>query len=75
MIAIILKKNIRVGICSGLFMILYGLFRVLIEQFREPDAQIGYVFNFLSMGSILSFVMILGGLFIFIRIKNNAIYK
>ena len=75
LITVILKKSIRIGLCSSLFMILYGVFRILAEQFREPDAQIGYLFNLFSMGSFLSFTMILAGLFIFIRIKNNEIYK
>ena len=75
LIVVILKKNIKIGICSSLFMILYGVFRILAEQFREPDAQIGYIFNLLSMGSLLSFAMILVGLFIFVKIKNNEIYK
>jgi len=36
------------------------------EQFREPDAHIGYIFNYFSMGSILSVVMIFFGfLFMF----------
>jgi len=75
LITVILKKSIRIGLCSSLFMILYGVFRILAEQFREPDAQIGYLFNLFSMGSFLSFTMILAGLFIFIKIKNNEIYK
>jgi len=75
LITVVLKKNIRIGLCSSLFMILYGMFRVIAEQFREPDVQIGYLFNLISMGSLLSFIMILGGLFIFIKIKNNEIYK
>ena len=56
-------------------MILYGFFRVLAEQFREPDVQIGYLFNLISMGSILSFAMVLFGVFIFVRIGKNEIYK
>jgi len=75
LLPVVLKKNIRVGVCSGLFMILYGVFRILTEQFREPDVQVGYIFNLFSMGSILSFMMILAGLFIFIKVKNNEIYK
>ena len=74
LITVILKKNIKIGMCSSLFMILYGVFRILAEQFREPDVQIGYFFNLFSMGTILSFVMILTGLFIFIKVKNNEIY-
>ena len=75
LINIIFKKNVKIGVCSSLFMILYGLFRILAEQFREPDVQIGYLFNLFSMGSILSFLMILIGLFIFIKIKSNETYK
>ena len=75
MIAMILRKKIRIGMCSSLFMILYGSFRIIAEQFREPDVQIGYIFNLLSMGSILSIGMILTGLFIFIKIRNNEINK
>ena len=75
LIAVILKKNIRIGICSGLFMILYGSFRILAEQFREPDAQIGYLLNLFSMGSLLSLVMVLTGLFILVIVRNNEIYK
>ncbi len=43
------------------FLILYGLFRFLVEFFREPDAQIGYLWGFLTMGQLLSSLMILGG--------------
>ena len=71
----IFKKNIGIGMCSSLFMILYAVFRILAEQFREPDMQIGYLFNLFSMGSFLSFTMLLVGLFIFSKVKNNEIYK
>ena len=73
LITIILKKNIRISFCSSMFMILYGLFRVIAEQFREPDIQIGYFFNFFSMGTILSFSMIIIGLLIFVKNKKNEI--
>jgi len=75
LITTILKHNIKIGMCSSLFMILYGIFRILTEQFREPDVQIGYLFNLFSMGSLLSFVMILIGIIIFVKIKKNEIYK
>ena len=68
-------KKIKIGVCSSLFMILYGIFRVVAEQFREPDVQVGYLFNLLSMGSFLSFVIIVVGIVIFIKIKNDEIYK
>ena len=58
--------------CSSLFMVLYGFFRIIAEQFREPDVQIGYLFNLFSMGSILSFAMILIGLLIFFKNNENS---
>jgi phosphatidylglycerol:prolipoprotein diacylglycerol transferase len=75
LITIIFKKTNRIGMCSSFFMILYGFFRIIAEQFREPDVQIGYLFNLFSMGSVLSFFMILSGLFIFVRIRSDEIYK
>ena len=43
----------------------------MAEQFREPDLQIGYLFNFFSLGSVLSFVMIIVGILILLKIKSN----
>ncbi len=68
---IINKKNYKTGFCSYLFLIIYGFFRIISEIFREPDTQIGYFYNFISMGMILSFVMIAVGLIIFINLKRN----
>jgi len=68
---VIRKKEIKIGIVSALFMILYGFFRIISEQFREPDVQIGYLFDLFSMGSVLSFFMILIGLFILMKATNN----
>ena len=72
---LIYKVSTKTGVISALFMILYGLFRVISEQFREPDVQIGYLFNLFSMGSALSFFMILIGLFILSNAKNNEFAK
>ena len=44
------------------FLILYGLFRILIEFFREPDVQVGYLWGLLTMGQLLSSLMILAGI-------------
>lgn len=47
---------------SGLFLLLYGIFRFLVELVREPDAQLGFIaFDWLSMGQLLSLPMILAG--------------
>ena len=50
------------GMLTGIFILLYGLFRLLIEFFREPDAQLGLFFLSLTLGQILCSVMIILGL-------------
>ena len=49
---IIFKENYKSGTCSYSFSF-HGVFRFIAEIFREPDAQLGYIFSFLSMGMIL----------------------
>jgi phosphatidylglycerol:prolipoprotein diacylglycerol transferase len=49
---------------SGLFMLLYGSFRFLVEFVRVPDVQLGYLaFGWLTMGQVLSLPLIALGLF------------
>lgn len=52
-------------VVSGLFLLLYGLFRFGVEFFRQPDAHLGFLaMDWLTMGQILSLPMvIIGGLF------------
>lgn len=59
------------GVISSMFLIFYGFFRILSEFFRQPDIQLGYIFSKISMGSILSFFMIITGLILFFYVKNN----
>ena len=66
---IFFKKNYHVGSCSFMFLIFYGLFRIFSEFFREPDAQIGYLFNIMSMGMFLSLFMIIAGVILFFQRK------
>lgn len=48
---------------SGVFALSYGVFRFLVEFFRQPDAQVGYLaFNWLTMGQVLSLPMVLVGI-------------
>jgi phosphatidylglycerol:prolipoprotein diacylglycerol transferase len=51
----------RPGAISGLFLLLYGIARIVCEQFREPDAQIGYDWLGLTRGQLLSSAMVLAG--------------
>ncbi|WP_166251888.1 prolipoprotein diacylglyceryl transferase [Marinobacter salicampi] len=48
---------------SGCFLALYGIFRFVVEFFRQPDPQLGYLaFDWLTMGQVLSFPMIVAGI-------------
>ena len=67
-----LKKNllIKTGYISGLFLILYSILRIFSEIFREPDSHIGYIFNYFSLGILLSLLtLIIGFVIIFIKKK------
>ncbi|RLR18183.1 prolipoprotein diacylglyceryl transferase [Sodalis-like symbiont of Bactericera trigonica] len=57
-----IRKPRPIGSVSGLFLICYGAFRILVEFFRQPDAQLGLFSGVISMGQILSLPMILAGL-------------
>ena len=50
------------GFCAGVFMAGYGAARIVVELFRQPDAQVGFVFAHVSMGQVLSLPMVLIGL-------------
>jgi phosphatidylglycerol---prolipoprotein diacylglyceryl transferase len=50
---------------SGLFGVMYGTFRFIVEFVRVPDASLGYLaFGWLTMGQLLSFPLILLGVFL-----------
>lgn len=60
------------GAMLALFLCIYGMFRLFVELFREPDAQIGLLAGFLTMGQLLSCFMILAGGIIFVIRKKNT---
>lgn len=50
---------------SGLFLLGYACFRFLLEFFRQPDPQLGFIaWDWLTMGQLLSLPMALLGVFI-----------
>ncbi|HEY8351558.1 MAG TPA: prolipoprotein diacylglyceryl transferase [Sphingomonadales bacterium] len=54
----------RPGLLGGLFLLGYGLSRILVETLREPDAHIGFIYGSLTMGQILSLPAFLAGGFL-----------
>lgn len=60
---------------SGLFLVLYGVFRSFVEFFREPDDHLGFLaFEWLTMGQLLSLPMIVfGGAFLFCAYARKGV--
>ena len=54
------------GLISALFLIFYSIFRFIIEFFRVPDEQLGYLLFNLTMGQIISFIFLLIGIYLII---------
>jgi len=59
------------GTMLALFLVLYGIFRSFAELFRQPDPQLGFLFAAVTMGQVLSCLMIIGGLFLLFVIKKK----
>ncbi len=54
------------GFISGLFLVFYSIFRFIIEFFRLPDEQLGYLIFNLTMGQIISFIFFIIGSYLII---------
>ena len=59
------KFSNKPGVISGLFLILYSIFRFFVEFYRMPDEQLGYIFFNLTMGQVISLIFILSGVILF----------
>lgn len=65
---ILRKKSTKAGFITGAFLTFYGLFRYVIEFFRAPDVSHGFIlFDWMTMGQILSTPMIILGLCLIVR--------
>jgi len=49
------------GLLIGVFLTGYGLARMGVEFFREPDQQLGFLLGQITMGQMLSLPMVLAG--------------
>ena len=60
------------GFISGVFLIFYSFFRFVIEFYRVPDEQLGYLLFNLTMGQIMSlFFLIVGIYLVIIKYEKN----
>ena len=60
------------GRTSSIFLIYYCIFRVTAEHFREPDLQIGFIANYVTMGQILSLPILIVGIYLYIRSRSQC---
>ena len=60
------------GSMLAIFLILYGIFRIIIELFREPDAHLGFLAGGMTMGQLLSSFMIIGSIALFLVRKKQV---
>ncbi|MFP6777922.1 MAG: prolipoprotein diacylglyceryl transferase family protein, partial [Alphaproteobacteria bacterium] len=69
LLAIVFRAGQRAGLLTGIFLIGYGLSRIVVELFREPDIFLGFILGGITMGQILSLPMLAVGLYLALRTK------
>lgn len=58
----IFSRHPKKGILTFSYLMFYGLFRFIIEFWRAPDPQIGFIWQYFTLGQLFSFLMFLAGL-------------
>jgi phosphatidylglycerol:prolipoprotein diacylglycerol transferase len=64
-------KKLPTGGLLAIFLSLYGVFRFVVEFFREPDAHLGFVLGPFTMGQVLTAFMIAGGIIFFFYLRRR----
>lgn len=57
----------RPGLITGVFFCGYGIARIVVEFFREPDAHLGFMLGGVTMGQILSLPVLGAGAYLIAR--------
>jgi phosphatidylglycerol:prolipoprotein diacylglycerol transferase len=66
------RSSSATGVAGWTFVAGYGLFRFLVEFFRQPDDHLGFLVAFFSMGQLLSLPMFLLGSFMAFRLFRSV---
>jgi phosphatidylglycerol:prolipoprotein diacylglycerol transferase len=53
------RARLRPGLLASVFGIGYGISRIIVENYREPDRQLGFLSTGLTMGQTLSLPLII----------------
>jgi len=62
----------RPGAITGAFALGYGAMRIFGELFREPDVQLGFLWQGLTMGMLLSLPLMLFGIALIVAARRRA---
>ena len=65
-------KKLPKGFMFWSFVAMYGLFRTVVEFFRQPDEQIGFIFSYFTMGQLLSFPLFLTGAYMLFKLNKES---
>lgn len=63
------------GSLLAAFLIFYGMFRCIVELFRQPDEHLGFIAAFLTMGQLLSAAMIIAGTVLLLVRRRSQLHK
>lgn len=65
-------KKMPKGFMFWTFIVMYSALRFMVEFFRQPDEQLGFIIGFLSMGQVLSLVMFGVGIFFVYKVSKKG---
>ena len=68
---VIKDKKLPKGFMFWTFVTSYGCLRTIMEFFRQPDEQVGFIFKYFTMGQLLSLPLFLLGLYMLFRLKSK----
>ena len=72
MLLLIRRSNkIKIGQLTSIYLVWYGLIRIFIEKMRTDSLMLGN----LKMAQLVSILMIIVGIIMFIKLKNNLKYN
>ncbi|MDQ6992167.1 MAG: prolipoprotein diacylglyceryl transferase [Mariprofundus sp.] len=67
------KRHFPAGTQVAIFLIGYALARIICEEFRQPDVQLGFLFGPITMGMLLSSAMLVTGVgWLLILLKGRS---
>jgi phosphatidylglycerol---prolipoprotein diacylglyceryl transferase len=67
------KKRFKDGMMVAFFLIFYAILRFIIEFFKEPDPQLGFLLTYFTMGQILCMAMIPAALILMLYLNRDRV--